>query len=66
MNRPSKAPGELPSSIWRMWLSLGMAAMPSRVRQFDRPCPSANARWCPRNDGLCMKNTENAAMSAMV
>src|SRR3954468_23671387 len=25
MNRPSKAPGELPSSIWRMWLSLGMA-----------------------------------------
>src|SRR3954462_14641084 len=43
-----------------------VAAMPSRVWQFDRPCPSASARWCPRNDGLCMKNTENAAMSAIV
>ena len=51
-----------------MWLSLGIAAMPNRVWQFDRPCPSASARWCPRNDGLSMKNTENAArpMSAMV
>jgi hypothetical protein len=68
MNRPSKAPGALPSSISRMWLSLGIAAMPSRVWQFDWPCPSASARWCPRNEGLCMKNTENAAkpMSAMV
>jgi hypothetical protein len=67
-NSPSKAAGEVPSSIWRMWLSLGIAAIPNRVWQFDRPCPSASVRWCPRNDGLCMKNTENAAkpMSAMV
>jgi hypothetical protein len=66
MNSRSKAAGELPSSIWRIWLSLAIAAMPSRVWQFDRPCPSASARWCPRNEGLCMKNTENAAMSAIV
>ena len=24
--------------------------------------PSASARWCARNDGDCMRNTDNAAM----
>ena len=47
---------------------VGMADMPNRVWQFDRPCPSSSARWCARNDGLPMKNSENAdrPMSAIV
>ncbi len=45
-----------------MWLSLGIFEMPNRLAQLERPWPASNCRWCARNDGLCMKNTEKAAM----
>jgi hypothetical protein len=45
-----------------MWLSLGISAISNSVWQLERPQPSSNRRCCARNDGLCMKKTENAAM----
>ena len=56
------------SSIARMWLSVGTAAMPNKVRQFDVARPSSRLRWWARNDSDCMKNSENAdiPMSAML
>ena len=51
-NNGSNASGGAPSSIWRIQASVGMAVMPNRVWQFDRPCPSSSARWWPRNEGL--------------
>ena len=33
-----------------------------RLAQLDRPWSTSNCRWCARNDGLCMKNTENPAI----
>ena len=44
--------------------------MPNKLWQFDRPWPwpRSSARWCARNDGLPVKNSENAdrPMSAML
>lgn len=42
--------------------------MPNKLWQFERPCPSSSRRWRAKNEGLCMKNTENADMpkSAML
>ena len=41
----------------------GDAGRPNRVCALERACRSASARWCARNDGDCMKNTDSAAMA---
>ena len=43
-NSGSNADGGVPSSIWRICGSVGMAVMANRVWQFDRPCPASSAR----------------------
>src|SRR5580704_4155860 len=36
--------------------------MPNRPVQLEWPWPCSSNRWWARNDGLCIKRTENAAM----
>ena len=67
-NWASKCSAGTPSNNCRTWLSQGMRSRPNRVCALLRRPRSASARWCARNDGDCMRNTDGAAMptSAMV
>ena len=62
-NCPSKCAVGTPSRSARMWLSQGMRSRPNKVCALERVRASASARWCARNDGDCMKNTDSAAMA---
>jgi len=44
-------------------LSVGILSIANSVWQFDVPRPWASAVCWARNEGLCMKNVENAAMA---
>ena len=59
--RPGRGTG---SSRFRMWLSLGVRVIPNRLRALLQPFVTSRFRWKSKNDGLWVKNTENAPMPA--
>jgi hypothetical protein len=65
-NMGNNVVGGTGSSIVRMWLSVGIFCMANSVWQLEVPRPRASAVCWARNDGLCIKNTENAAMPMSV